>query len=298
MSKKFKGTGVALVTPFHKYGTVDFTGVGNIVDHVINNGVNYLVVLGTTGESATLSTKEKEALVEFVIERNNGRIPVVMGIGGNHTNEIVDIIKKTNFKGVDAILSVSPYYNKPQQRGIIQHYKSISASCPVPIILYNVPGRTGSNMTAETTLQLANEDENIIAVKEASGNFAQIMQIIKNKPEDFLVISGDDALTLPLISVGVDGVISVVANAYPKEFSQMVELALDGKFKKASKIHYNLLDLIDALFADGSPAGVKAVLDDMNLCANYLRPPLTKVTKTHHAYLKTLMDKLKEVEVV
>lgn len=279
MINKLKGCGVAIITPFHKHGTVDFTSLGKVVEHIISNGVNYIVALGTTGETATLTEKEKVAVTDFIIETTDNRIPVVLGIGGNNTQKIIEQVKETNFEGISAILSVAPYYNKPQQKGLFYHFKSIEEVSPVPMIIYNVPGRTGVNITAETTLKLAREVEGIIGVKEASGNLMQIMQIIKDKPNDFLVISGDDALTMPAISAGADGVISVVANAFPKEFSDMVNFSLEGNIKKAKEIHYKLFDFINAIFEDGSPAGIKAALEYLELCQNNLRLPLVKVNK-------------------
>jgi len=289
MKKKFQGTGVALVTPFHKYGTIDFSSIKKIVEHVIGNGVDYLVVLGTTGETPTLSKDEKHAIVDFVIETVDGRVPIVKGIGGNNTQEVVNILKTESFDGIDAILSVCPYYNKPAQKGIYYHYKTIASASPVPVILYNVPGRTGANISAATTLRLAHDFNNIVAVKEASGNFVQIMEILKNKPDDFMVISGDDALTLPLMSLGVEGVISVVANAFPDVFSNMVNLCLDGKFSDARQLHFRLTDIIRALFEDGSPGGIKAALQILGLCENNLRLPVVKVNKSVYLQLTNLI---------
>ncbi len=292
MSKKFKGTGVAIVTPFHKHGTVDFTSLGKLIDHIINNGINYIVALGTTGETATLTEKEKIAVTDFIIETTDKRVPIVLGIGGNNTQKLIEQVKETNFDGIDAILSVAPYYNKPQQKGLYYHFKSIADVSPVPMIIYNVPGRTGVNISVETTLKLANEVECIIGIKEASGNLMQIMQIIKDKPKDFLVISGDDALTMPTICAGADGVISVVANAFPKEFSEMVQYALDGKMLKAKELHYKLFDFGNAIFEDGSPAGIKAALEVLDLCQNNLRLPLVKVNKQT---LLNIHNKVKEI---
>lgn len=277
--KKFTGTGVALVTPFHKNGNIDFKSLKKIVERCIDNKVEYLVPLGTTGESVTLTKDEKRAVIDFVIEVNEKRVPIVLGLGGNNTSEIVDSMEHYPLKQVQAILSVSPYYNKPSQRGIYQHYKTIATYSPVPVIIYNVPGRTSVNISADTTLQLAEEQKNIIGIKEASGNFDQCMKILKDKPKDFLFISGDDALTFPLIALGADGVISVVANAYPGEFSEMVRLALNGQLDKARKIHYKLLAFTNLLFAEGSPSGVKAALSIMNVTQEYLRLPLVEVSK-------------------
>jgi 4-hydroxy-tetrahydrodipicolinate synthase len=280
MPDHLRGTGVAIVTPFHESGNIDFGSLERIIEHVISNGVNYIVALGTTGESATLSKDEKVAVLDFILETVGKRIPVVAGIGGNNTQEVINTIKSTSLDGVDAILSVCPYYNKPQQKGIYYHFKAISGISPVPVILYNVPGRTSSNMTAETTLKLAKDFENIIGIKEASGNFTQCMEIIRNKPQDFMVISGDDALTVPLLALGADGVISVTANALPQQFSDMVTLGLKGKIAKARSIHYLLLELMNALFLDGSPSGIKSALETMGLCKSNVRLPLVKVNKT------------------
>jgi 4-hydroxy-tetrahydrodipicolinate synthase len=296
MANKFKGVGVALVTPFHKYGTIDFSALEKIVEHVIAGGVDYLVVLGTTGEAVTLSCDERHAVVDFVMETCNGRIPVVVGVGGNNTQEIVNKIKEMSFDGVAGILSVCPYYNKPQQKGLYYHFKTIASVCPKPIILYNVPGRTGSNMTAETTLQLAKDFDNIVAIKEASGNMNQIMEILRNKPEGFSVISGDDALTLPMIALGAEGVISVVANAWPAEFSAMVNLCLEGKFEKARQLHYSLFPIIEKLFEDGSPAGVKAALQILELAENSVRLPLAKVNKAVYFQLQQLISEFSNIK--
>lgn len=292
--KKFEGTGVAIVTPFHKQGTIDFAAMERMLEHVISNQVEYIVLMGTTGESVTLSQDEKNALIGFTVDTINSRVPLVVGVGGNNTQAITDQIKKMSFDNIDAILSVTPYYNKPQQKGLYIHFKQIVTVSPVPVILYNVPGRTGCNMSAETTLQLARDFQNIIGIKEASGNMSQIMQIIKNKPSKFLVISGDDLLTLPLIAVGANGVISVVANAFPLQFSEMVRLALNGKIAKAQQLHYLLSDFIETLFADGSPAGIKAALEIMNLIPNNLRLPLVSVNKETYnklaAHIKKIMS--------
>ena len=290
MPDRFKGTGVAIVTPFHDSGNIDFGSFEKIIEHVISHNVNYIVALGTTGESATLSKDEKVAVLDFVLETVNKRLPVVAGIGGNNTQEVINTIKATSFEGIDAILSVCPYYNKPQQKGMYGHFKAIAGICPVPVILYNVPGRTSSNLTAETTLRLASEFENIIGIKEASGNLAQCMEIIKNKPQDFLFISGDDALTYPLLALGADGVISVVANAFPVQFSEMVNLGLKGKLNKARTLHYLLLDFMNSLFLDGSPSGIKAALEDLGLCKSNVRLPLVKVNKTVHSIISEQVE--------
>jgi len=277
---KLKGTGVALVTPFHKDGNIDFKCFKKLIDRCIDQKVDYLVPLGTTGESVTLTRDERTAVLDFVTEVNDKRVPVVLGLGGNNTRELVNTIEELDFDHVDAILSVSPYYNKPSQRGIFQHYKAVANASPVPVILYNVPARTGSNMDAETTLELAHEIKNIIGVKEASGNLEKAMKIIRNKPKDFLVISGEDIITLPFIACGGDGVISVIANAFPKDMSEMVRSALEGNFDKARKLHYKLMELTNAIFVDGNPAGVKGLLSVMNICAEHLRLPLVSVNKS------------------
>ena len=290
---KFIGTGVAIITPFKADLSIDFAALEKQIEHLISNGINYLVVLGTTGESVTQSESEKEELVKFIKDKVNKRIPIVLGIGGNNTQAVVDKIKKTDFNQIDAILSVAPYYNKPSQEGLYQHFKAIAEACPVSMILYNVPGRTCSNLNAETTLRLAHDFKNIVAVKEASGDFTQAMYIIKDKPKDFIVLSGEDALTLPLMSAGVSGVISVVANAFPKEFSTMVQLALNNNFNEAEKNHYQLLEFIDTLFIEGNPAGIKEALSIMGIIENKLRLPLVPVSEKTHQKLKELISKIK-----
>jgi 4-hydroxy-tetrahydrodipicolinate synthase len=289
---KFKGTGVAIVTPFKKSGAIDFEAYDKVINHTITGGVNFIVVLGTTGEASTISKPEKKAFIEFSSKVINKRVPLVVGIGGNCTSEVVTSIHGTPFKGVDAILSVCPYYNKPQQEGIYQHFKIIAESSPVPVIIYTVPGRTSSNISAATTLRLANDCQNIVGIKEASGSFEQIFQVIKNRPKDFLVLSGDDAITLPLLAAGADGVISVTANAYPGEFSEMVRLGLSGNFEPARKIHYKLIDFINALFADGSPAGIKAALEIKKLCNSYVRLPLVPVNNDIFKLISKLISQL------
>ncbi len=276
---KFYGTGVALVTPFNTDREVDFTGLKNLINHQIDGGVEYLVSLGTTGESATLTKEEKKAVWEFTAETVAGRVPLIAGIGGNDTSEVVKCIQQFNISGYEAILSVSPYYNKPVQEGIYQHYKALAEASALPILLYNVPGRTGSNMTAETTLRLAHDFKNIIGVKEASGSFDQFNQIMKGKPEDFLFISGDDGVTLPMIAMGGHGIISVVANAIPRHFSDMVRLCLEGKFKEAQPLHYKLIDFTNLMFAEGNPAGVKSALKHIGICEDILRLPLVNVSR-------------------
>ena len=293
MIKKLKGTGVAIVTPFRKDGSLDFSAFCKLINYHIDNGINYIVTLGTTGESVTLSKDEKTAVINFVKETIDGRIPLVVGIGGNNTNEIINLINKTDFEGIDAILSVSPYYNKPTQEGLYQHYNAVAQTCPVPVILYNVPGRTGVNISAETTLKLA-KNRNICAIKEASGNIHQIIKILRDRPKNFLVISGDDALTLPMIMLGGNGVISVIANALPKIFTEMVNYALDNKCDKAIEINNQLLEMYKYLFIEGNPAGIKASLNILKIIDNNLRLPLVPVGKDTYQKLKELISKLKK----
>lgn len=275
-NKNLTGTGVAIVTPFDKKGNVDTDSLSEIVKHLHGGKVEYIVVMGTTGESVTLSKDEKELVVQTVIKANGNKLPLVLGIGGNNTSEVITTIKKTNLKDFEAILSVAPYYNKPNQEGYYQHYKAVSQSTKKDIILYNVPGRTGSNVTWETQIKIAKDCKNIVATKEASGSIEQIMKIIKNKPKDFMVISGDDNLTLPVIAAGGVGVISVVAQVFPKDFSEMVRLCLKGDFEKAQKLHYKIMDITDQLFADGNPGGVKFALSELKLCKPNVRLPLTE----------------------
>lgn len=293
IKNKFIGTGVAIVTPFRKDDSVDFSSLAKLIEHQITNNIDYLVVLGTTGETPTLSKDEKKAVTNFVIEAVNKRIPVIVGIGGNSTQEVISKIGKTNFDGIDAILSVAPYYNKPNQKGLFTHYQAIASYSQVPVIIYNVPGRTGCNISAETTLRLAHDfNHQFIGIKEASGNFAQIMKIIQDKPDDFLVISGDDAITLPMISVGAAGVISVVANAFPKLFGDMVRFALAMKYDEARAIHYKLLEVIENLFIEGSPAGIKAALNILGITQNHVRLPLTAVSRSTFNKLAELIKGL------
>lgn len=286
---QLKGTGVAIVTPFAKNSSVDFAALSKLINHLIKGKVEYLVVLGTTGETATLTKKEKEQVIAHVIKETKKRVPLVLGIGGNNTQEVINTIKHTDLSAFVAILSVSPYYNKPSQQGIYEHYKAIAKSTKKPIILYNVPGRTGSNITADTTLKLAHHFKNIVAIKEASGNIEQCMAIISNKPKDFLLISGDDNLTLPLLACGASGVISVLANAFPKEFSDMVRAGLDGDFKKARIIHYMCFEITNQLFADGNPGGVKVALELLNICKPTLRLPLVEPNDEVKKKLKVLI---------
>lgn len=293
--KKLTGTGVAIVTPFHFSGEVDLAGLTRLVEHIITNGIDFIVALGTTSEAVTLSSAERYEVMNHVISCVDGRVPVIMGIGGNNTQAIVDQIKNTDFTNIGGILSVAPYYNKPNQRGLYEHFREIANVCPVPIILYNVPGRTSSNISSETCLKLAYEFDNIVAVKEASGDFNQIMEIIKNKPEDFVVLSGDDAITLPLISIGVEGVISVIANSHPGEFSTMVNLARLGDVSEAKILHYRLLKLINLLFKEGNPAGVKAALEIMGLISNNLRLPMVTVTNELYQAIAREIEEIKNI---
>ena len=289
MEIDFKGTGVAMVTPFNKDKTIDYKGLSNLIEYLIDGGVEFLVSMGTTGESAVLTYDEKQKIISFTKNQINGRVPFVVGIGGSSTSNVVTQIKSTDFSGIDAILSVSPAYNKPTQEGIYQHFKAISEACPINIILYNVPGRTSSNMSAKTTLSLANDFDNIIAIKEASGDMEQIMQILRDKPDSFKVLSGDDSLTLPMIFMGADGVISVQAMAQPKEFSKMVRQGLLGNIEKARELHYPQLEVIDHLFAEGNPAGVKACLNIKGVCEEHVRLPLTCISRKRYNQLKDLL---------
>jgi 4-hydroxy-tetrahydrodipicolinate synthase len=279
MSHQFQGTGVALVTPFQNDGSVDYNALEKVINHVIVGGVNYLVALGTTAETPTLTVEEKKAVLAFIIDKCNNRVPVVCGIGGNNTAEVIYQLQTYDLKGVAGILSVAPYYNKPTQEGMYQHFKAIAAATDKPIILYNVPGRTSSNIMPATAIKLANECKNIIAIKEASGNLVQCMELIQDKPEHFAILSGDDNLVVSQIAIGMEGVISVAANCYTRDFTQMVQLALDGNFAASRKLLYKLLPGIDLLFAEGNPAGVKCVLKQMGICENNVRLPLVDVSE-------------------
>ncbi len=283
----FTGTGVALVTPFRKE-TVDFTKLESLIEHIIASGVDYIVALGTTSEAATMTESERSAVQSFIVETVAGRCPIMLGLGGNNTLNITDTIAHTSFEGISGILSVTPYYNKPNQRGLMQHYRNIAEVSPVPVIMYNVPGRTGVNLTAETTLALAHDCPNIIGIKEASGNLQQVMEILRQRPASFRVISGDDALTLPMLALGADGVISVMANALPKEMSDMVRFAMKGDLKKALPLHYRMLPLMNAIFEEGNPTGIKALLEIQGSITNILRLPLVKASKTLYNKLSTL----------
>lgn len=288
--KKFQGTGVALVTPFDNKGSIDFKGLKKLLKHTAK-GVDYYVVMGTTGESVTVTSEEKKRVLEYVIENNPKKLPVVFGIGGNNTQNVLDTIKSTRFRGVDAILSVSPYYNKPSQEGIYQHFIAVADASPVPVILYNVPGRTGSNLTAETTLRLA-KHKNIIGVKEASGNLEQCMKISKYMPKDFLLISGDDMLTVPLYSLGGKGVISVLANSFPVIFKKMKEFAFAGNYSKASQEQFKILEINGPMYEEGNPVGVKQVLQEIGVCSNAVRLPNVPASEGLQKKIKSILDKM------
>ena len=270
----FKGLGVALVTPFTSTGEVDYVALRRLLDYQMSNGTDFLCILATTGETPCLSKDEKKRIKDIVVEKVNGKMPILMGCGGNNTMSVVETLQNDDFTGIDGILSVCPYYNKPSQEGLYQHFKTLANSTDLPVVLYNVPGRVGVNMTAQTTLRLANDCSNIVGIKEASGNFSQIDDILKNKPAHFDVISGDDGITFPLITLGASGVISVIGNALPKEFGRMVRLALNGDYRSALEIHHKFTELFELLFVDGNPAGVKAMLHSLGLIENELRLPL------------------------
>jgi 4-hydroxy-tetrahydrodipicolinate synthase len=287
---KFKGTGVALVTPFHKDGSIDFKAFKKLIDRCIEGKVDYLVPLGTTGESVTLSADERRAVVDFTVEVSNGRVPVMMGLGGNNTLEIMRFMEQFDFNGIDAVLSVSPYYNRPSQRGIFQHYKMIGNNCPVPVMLYNVPSRTGSNMDAQTTLDLAHEVKNIIGIKEASGSLEKATHIIAQRPKNFLVVCGDDLLALPMICLGADGLISVIANAFPKDTSELVRTALEGVVERPRKLHYKLMESTNAIFSEGSPSGIKGLLSILNVTQEHVRLPLVPASKALMNRLEALVN--------
>ncbi|NPA45227.1 MAG: 4-hydroxy-tetrahydrodipicolinate synthase [Chlorobi bacterium] len=292
MQNKLKGTGVAMVTPFKKDKSIDFDALSKLIKHIVDGGVDFLVVMGTTGENPTLTFKEQEDILNHIVKVSEKKLPIVFGIAGNNTQAVVERIKNTDFTNIDAILSATPYYNKPSQKGLYAHYKAIAEASPVPVILYNVPGRTSVNLSAETCLQLANDFKNIVAVKEASANINQIMQIIKNKPEGFSVLSGDDAYTMPFIAMGMDGVISVTANALPKKFSEMVNASLKHDIKTAQKLHYELLDFSNSIFLDGNPSGIKAALEVIGIMEQYVRLPLEPVSEN----VKLIIEKnIKEI---
>ncbi len=287
---KIKGTGVALITPFNEDFSIDYDSLEKLINYQINGGIDFLVVMGTTGESVTLSNQEKKEVITFCKKINNCRLPIVLGIGGNNTFALIEEIKSIDFKGIDAILSVSPYYNKPTQDGIYLHYKMIAEVSPLPIILYNVPGRTSSNISAKTTLRLANDFKNIVAIKEASGDLFQIEKIINDRPNSFLVLSGDDGLTSKIIEIGGDGVIAVIGQSHPKEFSKMVNTGLAGDFVKANQLHEELNPIYSPLYQDGNPAGIKATLNILGLCKNLLRPPLVPVSNMVYKKLKRFIE--------
>ena len=291
---KFVGTGVALVTPFDINGNVDYVAFSRLLAHVVDGGVDYVLVMGTTGETPCLSAEERRQVIDFAKREIAGRVPIMVGMSGNNTSDLLDAIRNFDFSGIDGLLTASPFYNKPVQNGLYAHFAHVAEVSPVPVILYNIPGRTGVNILPETICRLARDFENIIAVKEASGSVDQIMRVVENKPERFTVISGDDGLTLPLMAVGVKGVISVVANAFPHELSQMVRLALDGDFEQARKLHYKLLPTVRLMFAEGNPAGVKAYLAQMGVIQNVLRLPLVNVSDDLYARIADDIVRLKK----
>ncbi len=290
---QLKGMGVALVTPFKSDKTIDFEALSNIIEYVISGKADFIVVLGTTGETPVLFPEEKEEIRRFVVDRVAGRLPLVLGVGGNNTRAVCNELETLNLENYRAILSVVPFYNKPSQEGLFQHYREVAKASPLPVILYNVPGRTGVNMTAATTLRIASEIDNVIGVKEASGNFIQIEEIIKNKPDSFNVISGDDAITYPLMTLGATGVISVIGNAFPLEFRRMVRLCLEGRYHDALPIHFRFTELFNLLFVDGNPAGVKCALNALGLCENELRLPLVPTRMSTNEKIHRLIASLK-----
>ena len=290
----FKGLGIALVTPFTQDGAVDYQSLHRLVQYQLDNGADFLCILATTGETPTLTADEKQKIKDMIVEQVGGRIPILMGCGGNNTAAVVRELQTGDFHGIDGILSVCPFYNKPSQEGLYQHFKAIAAATKLPVVLYNVPGRTGVNMKAETTVRLARDCKNIVAIKEASGNLEQVDEIIKNKPDTFDVISGDDSLTFPMISCGAVGVISVIGNALPKEFSKMIRLQMKGEYDPARKIHHRFIDLFSLLFVDGNPAGVKAMLHEMGYIENVLRLPLVP---TRISTLQRMSEIMKELKI-
>lgn len=291
MNSKFLGTGVALVTPFKSDLSVDHDALATIVNFNIENGVEYLVICGTTGESVTITKQEKKEIINTISKTNKGRVPMVLGIGGNNTAQVIEEIKTTDLSNIDAILSVSPYYSKPTQEGIYQHFKAIAEASPIDIILYNVPGRTSKNIEPQTTLRLANDFKNVIAVKEAGNNVSQYLQLIKNKPEDFLIISGDDDLALGIVLAGGAGVISVIGQAFPQEFSDMIRLGLNGKAKEAYKLHFRLMDVIGYIFEENNPAGIKGVFESLGLCRDTVRLPLVPASNPLKEKIKSFVNK-------
>ncbi|MHA7945020.1 4-hydroxy-tetrahydrodipicolinate synthase [Formosa sp. 3Alg 14/1] len=292
MNSKLMGTGVALVTPFKADLSIDHEALTNIVNFNIDNGTDYLVIMGTTGESVTVTKEEKLAIIKTISEANNGRLPLVLGIGGNNTAAVIEEIKSTDLSGFEAILSVSPYYSKPTQEGVYQHFKAISEACPISIILYNVPGRTASNMLPETTIRLANDFTNIVGVKEAGNNIGQYLKLLKDKPEDFLIISGDDDLVLGVLLAGGSGVISVIGQAFPAQFSKMIKLGLEGKAKEAYAIHFKLMDVIGYIFEENNPSGIKAVYEALGLCRADVRLPLVEATPGLKDKIKAFVETL------
>lgn len=295
MNSNFFGTGVALVTPFDINGNVDYVAFARLLSNVVDGGVDYVLVMGTTGETPCLSAEERRKVIDFAKREIAGRVPIMVGMSGNNTSDLLDCIRNFDFNGIDGLLTASPFYNKPVQNGLYAHFAHVAEVSPVPVILYNIPGRTGVNISPETICRLARDFDNIIAVKEASGSVDQIMRVVENKPERFTVISGDDGLTLPLMAAGVKGVISVVANAFPRELSQMVKLALNGDFDQARKLHYRLLPTVRLMFAEGNPAGVKAYLSQMGVIQNVLRLPLVNVSDDLYARIANDIERLKKV---
>ena len=290
----FKGLGIALITPFLEDGSVDYKSLIRLVEYQLNNGADFFCILATTGETPTLTAEEKQKIKDLIVDLVGGRVPILMGCGGNNTAAIVHELQTGDFRGVDGILSVCPYYNKPSQEGLYQHFKTIAAATQLPVVSYNVPGRTGVNMTAATTVRLAHDCPNIVAIKEASGNLEQVDEIIKNKPRNFDVISGDDALTFPMVSCGAVGVISVIGNALPREFSKMIRLQMKGEYDGARKIHHRFIDLFSLLFVDGNPAGVKCMLSEMGYIENRLRLPLVP---TRISTLQRMSEIMKELKI-
>ncbi len=290
----FKGLGIALITPFNQDGSVDYKSLIRLVEYQLNNGADFFCILATTGETPTLTAEEKQKIKDLVVDLVGGRVPILMGCGGNNTAAVVAELQTGDFRGIDGVLSVCPYYNKPSQEGLYQHFKAIAAATKLPVVLYNVPGRTGVNLQAKTTVRLARDCQNIVAIKEASGNLEQVDEIIKNKPEGFDVISGDDSLTFPMVSCGAVGVISVIGNALPKEFSKMIRLQMKGEYDPARKIHHRFIDLFSLLFVDGNPAGVKAMLHEMGYIENVLRLPLVP---TRISTLQRMSEIMKELKI-
>lgn len=292
MAVKFSGLGVAMITPFNSRGDVDYDATQRLVEHLIAGGANFLLALGTTGEAVTQTESEKVAFVKHVVKCNNGRLPIVVGVGGNNTSKVIEDLGVFSIEGIDAVLTVTPFYNKPTQKGLELHYREVAKHSKLPIIMYNVPGRTGVNMNAETTLRLANEVPNITGIKEASGNLNQMGYILRNRPAGFCVLSGDDGLLLPQLAIGADGVISVVGNALPRQFSQMIALAKQGNYTDARKIHLNLIALIDMLFAEGNPGGIKAAMSIIGISQNMVRLPLAPISDSLYQKMKAEIDRI------